>query len=85
MVAYLRRSEAIKAAYESGASMKEIRSMIKASFETWKEKVKALREALRKERKDRRAQFKEDINNCRPDKSTAKDATQDINVQERSE
>lgn len=85
MVAYLRRSEAIKAAYESGKSMKEIRSMIRTAFDSWKEKVKTAREALKKERKDRWEDFKEEVKACRPDRNTSKEATQDASGQERSE
>lgn len=85
MVAYLRRSEAINAAYTSAKTIKEARPLIKTAFDTWKTKVKAAREALKKARKDVWATFKNDVKACRPDKATSKDATMDATGQERSE
>jgi gas vesicle protein len=85
MVAYLRRSEAIKAAYDAAKNMKEARPAIKTAFDTWRETVKQARETLKKERQDRWAIFKEDVKKCRPDKRNEKEATQDSSGQQRSE
>jgi hypothetical protein len=85
LVAYLRRSEALTAAYDSGKSMKEIKVLIRTAFETWKEKVKTARDSLQKERKERWKIFTEDVKKCKPDRWTAQEATQDASSQERSE
>lgn len=85
IVAYLRRSEAIKAAYEAANSMKEARPIIKTAFDTWRETVKKAREVLKKERQDRWNLFKDDVKKCRPDRNNYNDATQDANWQQRSE
>lgn len=85
MVAYLRRSEAINAAYTTAKTMKDVRPLIKTAFETWKSTVKTARETLKKTRKDVWATFKNDVKACRPDKATSKDATMDATWQEKSE
>lgn len=85
MVAYLRRSEAIDAAYTSTKTMKDARPLIKTAFDTWKVKVKEAREKFKKTRKDIWNTFRNDIKACRPDRATSKDATMDSTGQERSE
>lgn len=84
MIAYLRRSEAITAAY-AVKTMKEARPLIKTAFDTWKTTVKTARETLKKTRKDIWESFKNSVKACRPDKSTSKDATMDATWQEKSE
>lgn len=85
MVAYLRRSEGINAAYTTTKTMKEARPVIKTAFETWKTTVKSAREKLKKARNDIWNTFKNDVKACSPDRSTSKDATMDATGQERSE
>ena len=85
MVGYLRRSEAIDAAYTSSKKIKEARTLIKTAFDTWEAKVKESRETLKKTRKDIWKTFSDDVKACRPDKATSKDATMDSTGQERTE
>lgn len=85
IVAYSKRSDEIKAAYDSAKNMKEARPAIKAAFDTWRETIKKAREELKKERQGKRNTFKEDVKKCRPDSRNAKDATQDSNGQQMSE
>ena len=85
MVAYLRRSEGINAAYTTAKTMKEARPLIKTAFDTWKTTVKTARETLKKARKDVWAIFRNDVKACRPDRATSKDATMDSTGQERTE
>ena len=85
MVAYLQRSREIKTAYESGKSLKEIRPMIKAAFDSWKASAQKHREAYIKERKEVWVDFKKAAKACRPDRSTTQWLNQDNASQERLE
>lgn len=81
-VAYVHRSTAISKAYETGKTMKEIRPMIQAGFDTWRTTIKQTRATLIKNRKDTWETYKNDVKACRPDKSTSQAARSDAASQQ---
>lgn len=85
MIAYLRRSEAIDAAYSTTQTMKDARPLIKTAFDVWRDKVKVARDTFNKKRKDVWKTFRNDVNTCKPDKDILKDSTMDSTGQEKSE